>query len=175
MINRFLFLLTAAVPLSAQLDRIPPPNTTRPQLRNTQSVENGQRRFRELCTGCHGREGQGGQGEGKGPNLMNSWEVRRAKDTQLFDSIKNGIKETAMPPFQLPDTQISELVGYVRSLNAPASSVPISGDAAAGEAIFFGRGRCGECHMVRDEEAISAPTCRTPEPLGESVKSEKRL
>ena len=143
-----LIMAAGALPAAAQLDRIPPPTTASPLARNAADVEAGQRQFRQLCTGCHGRDGEGGQGEGRGPNLMNSWEVRRAKDAQLFESIKNGIKGTAMPPFPLPDAAVWRLVAFVRSLNAPAATVPAAGDPAAGERLFFGRGGCAECHRM---------------------------
>src|SRR5215471_20366507 len=112
MSNSLLLLLASVAPLAAQLDRIPPPNMTSPLLRDAAAIEAGQQRFRQLCTSCHGRNGEGGQGEGQGPNLMNSWEVRRAKDDQLFNSIKSGVKGTAMPPFALPDAEIQELVAF---------------------------------------------------------------
>ena len=40
------------------------------------------------------------------------------------------------------------MAAFVRSLNAPASAVPVQGDAAAGEAIFFGKQGCSECHAI---------------------------
>ena len=49
---------------------------------------------------------------------------------------------------RLPDDQIWELAAFVRSLNAPASAVPVQGDAAAGEAIFFGKEGCSGCHAI---------------------------
>src|SRR5579862_3723182 len=138
MILLIVILLVAALPVAAQLDRIPPPSNADPLARNAGSVEAGQQRFRQLCSTCHGRDGQGGQGEGQGPNLMSSWEVRRANDAKLFDSIKHGIKGTAMPRFELPDPAVWELVAFVRSLNAPAASVSVPGDAAAGAVLFWG-------------------------------------
>ena len=161
MTKTFALLLTGVAPLLAQLDRIPPPNTNSPLLRNPASIEAGQRRFRQLCASCHGRNGEGGQGEGQGPNLMNSWEVRRAKDDQLFNSIKSGVKGTAMPPFALPDAEIQELVAFVRSLNAPAASVPLPGDSAQGESLFFGRLQCVECHMIRGRGGFLGPDLTT--------------
>jgi Cytochrome c, mono- and diheme variants len=149
------FLL--AIPLTAQLDRVPPPSSANPLVRNAASVDAGQRRFRQLCTSCHGRTGEGGQGEGQGPNLMNSWEVRRAKDAQLFSSIKGGVKGTAMPAFPLADPQVWELVAFVRSLNAPANSVTVAGDPEAGNAIFFGKGGCSTCHMIRGRGGYLGP------------------
>jgi hypothetical protein len=56
---------------------------------------------------------------------MNGWEVRRSWDKQLFAKIHDGIKGTAMPPFALPEPAIWELAALVRSLNAPASGVPV--------------------------------------------------
>jgi putative heme-binding domain-containing protein len=132
----------------AQLDRVGPPNSNYALLKDHAAVEAGQKRFLQLCSGCHGRNGEGGQGEGQGPNLITSWEVRRAQDRDLFGFIKNGVKGTTMPAFALPDEQIRELAAFVRSLNAPASGVPVQGDAAAGEAIFFGNPGCSGCHSI---------------------------
>ena len=53
-----------------------------------------------------------------------------------------------MPPFAVPDDQVWELAAFVRSLNAPASAVPVEGDVAAGEAIFFGKEGCSGCHSI---------------------------
>ncbi len=150
-------LLLSALPSVAQLDRIPPPSSVNPLTRDAAALEAGQRRFRQLCSGCHGRDGEGGQGEGQGPNLMNSWEVRRAKDAQLFNSMKNGVKGTAMPAFPLPDPQVWELVALVRSLNAPANSVASTGDPVSGQAIFFGKGECSGCHMIRGRGGFLGP------------------
>ena len=69
---------------------------------------------------------------------MNSWEVRRARDAQLFSAVKNGVKGTLMPAFALPDQQVWELVGFVRSLNAPANSVAVTGDPSSGLALTDG-------------------------------------
>jgi putative heme-binding domain-containing protein len=123
------------------------PVSVNPLAQNKAAVEAGERRFKQLCTGCHGARGEGGQGEGQGPNLTSSWEVRRASDARLTELIRNGIPGTAMPPFALPADQIRELAAFVRSLNAPAISVPVSGDPAAGESVFVGKGGCVDCHM----------------------------
>jgi cytochrome c oxidase cbb3-type subunit 3 len=149
--------LLSALPSFAQLDRIPPPSVVSPLTRDPAALEAGQRRFRQLCSSCHGRDGEGGQGEGQGPNLMNSWEVRRAKDAQLFNSVKNGVKGTLMPAFPLPDPQVWELVALVRSLNSPANSVAITGNPGIGKTIFFGKGECSGCHMVRGHGGYLGP------------------
>ncbi len=143
--------------LRAQLDRAAPPSAANPLSRNSARVEAGSTRFKQLCTGCHGRGGEGGQGEGQGPNLAMSWEVRRAKDQELFNFIHNGVKGTAMPAFPLPDEQIWDLAAFVRSLNAPANTVPVPGNVAAGEKLFFGKGECSSCHMIQGRGGYLGP------------------
>jgi cytochrome c oxidase cbb3-type subunit III len=152
-----LSLSLAAAPLFAQLDRAGLPNTSNALAQNATRVEAGSRTFRQLCTNCHGRSGEGGQGEGRGPNLATSWEVRRAKDQELFGFIKNGVKGTAMPAFSLPDEQIWQLAAFVRSLNSPAANVPVQGDVSTGEAVFFGKGNCSSCHMIRGRGGYLGP------------------
>jgi len=149
------FLLSG--PAFAQLGRVGAPSTANPLTRDPQAVAAGEKSFQQLCTGCHGRSGEGGQGEGKGPNLMNSWEVRRASDHDLFRFIHDGVSGTAMPAFALPDATIRELAAYVRSLNAPAVSVPVSGDPHSGEIVFSGKGGCSACHMVRGHGGYLGP------------------
>jgi putative heme-binding domain-containing protein len=154
-------LLTATLLLSysalAQLGRTGLPSAANPLARDPKAVAAGEQRFQQLCSSCHGRGGEGGQGEGQGPNLVNSWELRRASDQDLFGYIHNGVKGTAMPPIALPEPQIRELAAYVRSLNAPANSVPVSGDPKAGEAIFYGAGGCSACHMIRGRGGYLGP------------------
>lgn len=141
----------------AQLGRVGAPNTANPLTRDPQAVAEGEKQFQQLCTSCHGRSGEGGQGEGNGPNLMNSWEVRRASDRQLFSFIHDGVSGTAMPAFALPDQSIRSLAAYVRSLNAPANSVPVPGNIQRGEAIFSGKGGCSACHMIRGHGGYLGP------------------
>ena len=84
----------------------------------------------------------------EGPNLMTSWEVRRATDARLFESIRSGVKGTAMPAFPLPEAQVWEILAFVRSLNAPANRIPLPGDAHSGQQIFFGKGSCSACSSI---------------------------
>jgi len=143
--------------LTGQLDRSGPPSNSNSLVRDPARVSAGADRFKQLCTGCHGRGGEGGQGEGQGPNLATNWEVRRAKDPELFGFIKNGVKGTAMPAFPLPEEQVWQLAAFVRSLNAPAISLPVQGSVSSGEALFFGKGGCASCHMVQGRGGYLGP------------------
>jgi PQQ enzyme repeat/Cytochrome c len=53
-----------------------------------------------------------------------------------------------MPAFNLPASQLDALATLVHSLNSPAAESVVTGDRLAGEQYFFGKGRCGSCHMV---------------------------
>lgn len=150
-------LLWPMLPACAQLDRTGPPSAQNILLRDSHRLELGEASFQQLCTGCHGRGGEGGQGEGQGPNLATNWEVRRAKDADLYNFINKGVTGTAMPAFNLPEEKIWELAAFVRSLNAPADSVPVQGDLAAGAVLFSGKGKCSGCHMIHGQGGYLGP------------------
>ena len=91
---------------------------------------NGEAIFQDMkCVICHG---YGGNGDGllsKGldpkPRNFNSWEQMLTKtNIELYDSIKNGVEGSAMPAFNyLTDSQIEDLIGYVRSFLYDAHKV----------------------------------------------------
>ncbi len=68
-----------------------------------------------------------------------------------------------MPAFgSLPEGDLGALAKFVRSFNASAFEMAPTGDAAAGEALFFssgsaGSGKCGTCHMVHGRGSTNGP------------------
>jgi alcohol dehydrogenase (cytochrome c) len=69
-----------------------------------------------------------------------------------------------MPPFRnLTDDQTWQLVSYIHSVqglgpsSSAANAMPVPGDAAAGEAMFFGAARCASCHEVNGRGGITGP------------------
>ena len=81
-----------------------------------------------------------------------------------------------MPPFALSDTQIWQLVSFIRNLNATAIDQEVSGDSTAGQALFFGSANCSECHMIRGRGGLLGPdlsnvaSTRSVESILESLK-----
>ena len=113
----------------------------------------GKRLFAEACGACHGPTGHGG----RGPNLADGKLVQPAKNKQLFDAIRKGVPGTEMPPYSLEEEKIWQLVAFLRDLTANAFETEVPGDAAAGKALFFGKARCSECHMIRGQGGFLGP------------------
>jgi cytochrome c oxidase cbb3-type subunit 3 len=102
-------------------------------------------------------------------------------DKKMFDTIKQGVQGTPMPPFSLPDSQIWQLVSFVRNLNATAIDQDASGDSATGETLFFGTASCSMCHMIRGRGGLLGPdlsdiaSTRSLDAIQESIKAPSAL
>ena len=120
---------------------------------NPEAIVEGKELYLTVCSGCHGAGAEGS----RGPNLITGLSVRRASDEQLFDSIKNGIKGSDMPPSPLPPEQVWRIAAYVRSLSAPAFHQQAAGDPDAGRSVYFSKGKCDNCHMIRGEGGFLGP------------------
>ncbi len=119
-----------------------------------QSLEAGRSAYEARCVGCHGSDGAGG---GHGPAIVDIRRPRAASKVAMRDLIRNGIPNTAMPPFTMPDAELDALVAYLEVLRAPAADHPAAGDAVAGERFFTGKGNCSSCHMVRGRGGVLGP------------------
>jgi mono/diheme cytochrome c family protein len=77
--------------------------------------------YERTCLSCHGPAGQGD----RGPALNTGRFTHGSEDGDLFHAIRAGITGTQMPAFaRLSDTEVWQLVSYLRSLTVPASSTP---------------------------------------------------
>ena len=112
----------------------------------------GERLFRLHCAECHGLDGQGG----RGPDLTRGLYRHGSTDQALYQTISQGVTGTPMPATSLSDRQLLQIVKYVRGL-ANSAREAVSGDAAAGERLFAGKGGCPKCHMVRGEGGRLGP------------------
>jgi putative heme-binding domain-containing protein len=131
-----------------------PPN---PFAGNEAAIEEGRGLYNNTCTGCHGANGAAGE---IGPGLaVPGHSYGRTSDAQIFDAIKNGIPNTPMPAHagKLTDDQIWKIAAYIRGLRGTAIDAPTPGDVAHGEAIFWGKGQCGTCHMMHGKGSVVGP------------------
>jgi putative heme-binding domain-containing protein len=113
----------------------------------------GEQLYVIACSGCHGPGGEGG----RGPNLVIGPAAQNKKPTQIYSAIKNGVPGGDMPPFNMPEEQLWQMTAYVRSLTRPAYEIDVPGDKKAGEALFFGKGGCANCHMIRGRGGYLGP------------------
>jgi PQQ-dependent dehydrogenase (methanol/ethanol family) len=114
----------------------------------------GSETYPKQCAGCHGVDARGGE---YGPALAGSGRLRGRSLSWLRRVIRNGVPEGGMPAFNLPASELDALAAMVHSLNSPAAENTVSGDRAAGEQYFFGKGQCASCHMVYGKGSAVGP------------------
>ena len=143
-------LLLAQLP-DARADLPATPEQT--HIGNPASVAAGGELYGTSCSGCHGASAEGG----RGPNLITARNVRRLGNEWLFDVIRNGIAGSDMPPSSYDDEKIWQLAAFIKNLSSPAARQSVPGDSAAGREVYYGAGRCMNCHMIRGEGGYLGP------------------
>jgi mono/diheme cytochrome c family protein len=145
--------LCAVAPLVAQ--RGAPPAPANPFLGQAEAVTEGEILYNQHCATCHGAGASGGD---IGPPIVSADRLDiGVSDAQTFNLIKNGVAGTRMAPQRLPETDIWRVVTYIHALRGTAIDNPLPGDVADGEQVFWGKGQCGQCHMLGGKGALTAP------------------
>jgi len=121
---------------------------------SAEDIEAGSRHFVESCGVCHGVDGRG---SARGPNLARGMIVSQGSDEEVAGAIRLGVPNSAMPAFALPDGEIKQLVAFIRSLGLRAAQLVVVGDRDLGKQLFFGKGRCSGCHMIRGQGGLLGP------------------
>lgn len=139
-------------------------------------VERGQKAYAEFCVGCHGEKGDGNGEAAKffspKPRNFTLAEYKFSStrsgelptDDDLRRTIKNGLRGSAMPPFELlPETTVDALIAYIKTFSpvwkerGPSRPIPFVDDPylgeadlseaiARGEKIYHGYATCWTCH-----------------------------
>ena len=118
----------------------------------SQDVSAGRDLYKADCEICHGYDGGGDTQTGRGlyppPLDLRTPRIQKTPDGVLFYFIRNGIRNTAMPGWQMPDQDIWRLVLFIRNLPKVAAPVEAAaGDATAAEsALYVGSAACKSCH-----------------------------
>ena len=118
------------------------------------AVEAGRQRFNIRCAGCHGQDGLGGE---RAPAIGKGWRSRMETETAIHDLIVQGIPDAGMPAFNLPAAELTQLVAFLQSRVLPLAKTAVSGDVGRGQALFFGEGRCAQCHMAWGRGSANGP------------------
>lgn len=112
-----------------------------PRAMQDPGVDLGGRLYAANCYHCHG--------DGNlvaGVDFVRGQFKRAKSDADIEGAIRAGVPGTAMPPHSFSAYEMTSLVAYLRSLH-DSGSAP-GGDAAAGRAVFEGKGGCESCHRV---------------------------
>ena len=104
------------------------------------------RTFDTACASCHGLDARGGE---RGPDLVSRPEIVSKTDAELLKILTHGRAAAGMPSFaSYSPAGLSALVAYLRSLQGRGKMLSLPGDPARGKALFFGKAKCAECHMI---------------------------
>ena len=150
LIGKIAILLLA----SAAFAQPQPEQPANPLGHSEQAIADGRDLYNRTCTTCHGLNGTAGD---RAPALGGGRSYVIRTDAGIFDAVKNGIPGSAMPSFGLQPMDIWKIVAYIRSLRATASDAFVPGDVGHGESIFWEKGGCGGCHMIRGRGGIAGP------------------
>ena len=130
----------------------------------------GRRLYQQKCDVCHSYDGSGNTDIGSGlyppPMDLRGPEVVKASDGELFYFIRNGIRNTAMPGWQMPDQDIWRLILFIRSLPKVAARVERSDQPGIPDsAQYVGSASCQSCHAAiyeRWSRTLMANVVRDP-------------
>ena len=140
------WLLHRSVPAEAKA-------RTNPLANDPAEIAAGHDLFSQKCESCHGYDGGGkteiGSGQYPRPPALQSMDVSSMSDGEIFYHIRNGIRNTGMPAWQLPDRQIWQLVAYIRHL--PRVAPPAAGQTGTAASVppsahSAGSAACQKCH-----------------------------
>jgi putative heme-binding domain-containing protein len=119
-------------------------------------VDRGGEIFLSSCAVCHGPDGDLISGVDLGSGTFR----RGSTDQELIAIIQRGLPATLMPPSALNDADAARVVAYLRGLPAMRRSsggATVRGNAVNGKAIYEGKGRCQECHVVNGAGGFLGP------------------
>ena len=118
-----------------------------------------------VCTACHGPTGQGNQAM-NAPKLAGQEDWYIIKQMKLFQSGARGTAPGDMQGMQMAamakgpqlqgDEALANLAAYIGTFENIAPAVTVSGDAAAGKALYT---VCAACHgdKAQGNEAMAGP------------------
>jgi predicted CXXCH cytochrome family protein len=143
-------------------------------------VAAGQQLYRSKCQLCHAYDGSGKTeiASGQYPRApdLRSATVQGMSDGELFYHIKNGIRHTGMPAWQLPDHKLWQLSAYLRNLPKVAALEPqsagVEGTTSGTLAHYVGSAACRSCHSdiyARWKKTLMANVVQDPHAHPEAI------
>ena len=104
----------------------------------------GARIYSENCSSCHGVNGD----TVAGVNFRSGQFRNVSSDYDLRNVMTNGISDTAMPPGEYTDAELSGLIAFLRTMGSIDLGDLAIGDLNRGQMVFVNKGDCQQCHRV---------------------------
>jgi cytochrome c oxidase cbb3-type subunit 3 len=137
------------------------------------AIAEGRQAFESRCAACHGLDGRGSE---RAPDVATRAGVLRLSNADLFKIIQRGMPAAGMPSFAtLDNSRINALVSYLRLLQGKIGGAKVAGDPQKGKALFYGKARCADCHMMDGaggyiaSDLSSLGRTRTPEEIRDAI------
>ena len=109
-----------------------------------EAIQEGSRVYVTECALCHASNGDGVDGVDLRRGLFSN----ARSDDDLRRIITSGVGGSRMPAIDLRAAELDGVVAYIRAGFDPSGVAVRVGDAARGQEIFDGVGRCTQCHRV---------------------------
>lgn len=126
------------------------------QPRTAPNQDQGAQLYQSHCAYCHAADGRGG----RGPAIATLPKVIAMSNQDLMGTVHKGEPNQGMPGFpDLGDEQTKAVVHYLRTLQGVTAAGPVVklvGDPDTGRQLFFGKGKCSTCHMIRGKGGFMA-------------------
>jgi cytochrome c oxidase cbb3-type subunit 3 len=124
------------------------------------NIDQGKLIFHYQCSRCHGSDGMGGIG----PAILNRDFLEAAEDNFIIKTIKQGRSHTPMFKVEQSDSQLIDLLAFMRAQGALVPSYlnpgPSLGNPDLGKELF--QQLCAECHGKMGE-GVQAPALNNQE------------
>src|SRR5436309_3941637 len=117
------------------------------------AIEQGEYVYKSRCSECHGLDARGY----RAPDLTAGQFSNGTGDAQLYRVITRGIPATEMSGTNMNEDEVWALISYIRTIMKQGANEATRGNARTGEAIYSGKGGCGNCHMVNGKGGRSGP------------------
>ena len=136
-LNAFLVLIILAVNAHSQ--------AVNPLESDPRAARLGGSIFRAQCATCHGADAKG-ISTLDAPDLTMSWVERQLSEEEVFQTIREGIPGSIMPPHSFNDTEVWMLVSFLMSVAEGGTTNQIAGNSDRGARLFSSN--CSRCHRV---------------------------
>ena len=117
------------------------------------AIDQGEFVYKRRCSNCHGLDARGY----RAPDLTAGQFVNGTSDAQLYRVITRGIPTTEMSGTNMNEDEVWALISYMRTIMKQGANEATRGNARTGEALYSGKGGCGNCHMVNGKGGRSGP------------------